>query len=167
MIDVFTDFEMENQVWNKEKFIHKCNEAYNKMPQGDRSLLLKFFEKSDPQKRRNSSTGSQTAKKQIKPEINANSAQMCLSVRQYGVNTNELLYNQAQNIQRKKEQLREKYDQTSQCTFKPAINKDFKKVNGSQMPQSVMERSFRQTASEAQFKPVRAAVNVISPYKKQ
>ena len=29
MIDMFTDFENEQQAWQKDKFIQKCNEAYN------------------------------------------------------------------------------------------------------------------------------------------
>ena len=53
---------------------------------------------------------------------------MCMNVRQYGINTNELLYNQHQNYQRKKEQLKERYDQEitqKHCTFKPSINKNY------------------------------------------
>ena len=51
-----------------------------------------------------------------------------MNVRQYGINTNEQLYHQHQNYQRKKEQLKERYEQEmtqKNCTFKPQINKDF------------------------------------------
>ena len=41
-----------------------------------------------------------------KPEINANSAQLCLNVRQYGVNTHELLYRQHESMQQRREQLK-------------------------------------------------------------
>jgi len=29
MIEMFTEFENDSQAWQKEKFILKCNEAYN------------------------------------------------------------------------------------------------------------------------------------------
>ena len=71
-MDVFTDFEQEVTPWNKQRFIEKCNEAYNKMPQGDRSELIKIFSAKDDKKDKNKEE-SRASSRNGRPEINQNS----------------------------------------------------------------------------------------------
>ena len=61
-MEVFTDFEEGQKPWNKERFVVKCHDAYNKMPLSDKSELIKLYnpkvleKQKEQQKTRNSST---------------------------------------------------------------------------------------------------------------
>eukprot|EP00347_Sterkiella_histriomuscorum_P004886 403358714 len=79
LMDVFVEFEEGQRPWNQEKFIQMCNEAYTKIPPGDRSELLKLYnvkaqqkekERQSQQKSRNNSRNRNKRKKeQLKEEI--------------------------------------------------------------------------------------------------